>query len=164
MAKRKKKNSFKKYVGFIPLMLAIIVLGLMLLDVVKYTGVISNADKTFSGFEVMFGLTQKSEVLGVTIETEILSFSFLALLAAILPLCGGVVQLSNNKIMKLVAGVLSLAGAILLFIMPNFVVFATDSMAKLYSLTTSSVAIGAIIAGITACIETVVIGYELLSK
>lgn len=164
MAKRKRKNQINKFIVFVPLVLAIVVLGVMLLDVVKYTGALTKAESSFSGFEVVFGLTQKSEVLGATIQTEILSFSFVALLAVLLPLVAGVMQLSNNKLVKLGAAALSLVGAILLFIIPNFVVFATDGMAKLYGLATASVGIGAIIAGIVASLETIVIGYEILSK
>lgn len=164
MAKRKKKNSLNKMVVFIPLVLGVVILGMMLLDAVKFTGALTGAESSFSGFEVMFGLTEKTTMLGTTITTEILGFSLMAVVAAILPLVGAVMQLSNNKILKLVACALSLGGAVLLFIMPNFVVFASEGIGKLYSLATASVGIGAIIAGILASLETIVIGYELLSK
>lgn len=165
MAKKKRKNKgINKILSFIPIVLSIVVIGLMFLDVVKFTGKLLGSEITYSGFNVIFGLTEKSEVLGATIKTEILGFSILALIAVILPFVGACVQMSKNKLVKLIAFIVTIIGAVLIFIMPSFVVFATDVVASTHSVYTASLAVGGIIAGIVASIQALVIGYSLLQK
>lgn len=163
MAKRKKKNS-NSILSVVPLILSVIVMALMFLDVVKYTGKVLGTETFFKGFNVIFGLTEKTTLLGATIENKILSFSVLALVAVCLPMVAAVVQLSQNKILKLVGFILAAGGAVMLFIMPSFVVFANEVTGALYGAAVSSIAIGGIIAGIVASVEALIIGYTLLKK
>ena len=163
MAKKKRKKQ-NKILSYLSLALGVVVIGLMLLDVVKFTGKVFGTESAFSGFNVIFGYTKTAESFGIAVKTEILAFSFLALVAVLLPVIGGIIQLSQNKALKLVGAVCALGGAIMLFVMPSFVVFATDTIAAVYSAATASLAIGGIIAGIVASLEAVIIGYQLLTK
>lgn len=165
MAKRKKKNKgLNKVLSLLPLVLGVVVIALMLLDAVKYTGKILNTETSFSGFNVMFGLTEKAEVFGATVKTEVLGFSILATLAVLLPIIGAVVQTSNKKLVKLIGFVSALGGAILIFVMPSLVVFASEALSAVYANLNASLAIGGIIAGIVASIEAFVIGYTILYR
>ena len=162
MAKRKSMKT-PKWVKFIPVALAVVVVCMMFLTVVSYTGRLLGSKIEYTGWQTIFGYVEQTTVMGSTVKTKILGFSFLNLLAIILPIAGALLQLSKSKVLKLVGAICALAGTIMLFLMPNMIVFA-ENTASIYEAYTSALGVGAIIAGVVAGIETLVIGYEVIAK
>lgn len=162
MAKKGSKKA-PKWLTYVPVLLAVVVVAMMFLTVVKYTGKLLGSEITYSGWQTIFGYTEKTTAAGVTMKTEVLGFSFLNLLALLLPVVGAVLALSKNKVLKLVGAVCALAGTVMMFLMPNMIVFAENTEA-IYQAYTRVLGVGAIIAGVVSAIETLIIGYEVISK
>ncbi len=156
MAKKRKSAKMPNWLVFVPVLLAVVAVAMMFLVTVKYTGKLLGSEITYTGFETIFGYSEK---VGST-STQILGFSFLGLLTVLLPLVGAVLAVSKSKLLKLIGAVLSLAGTVLFFLMPNFVVFA-EGVETIYKAYTASLGVGAIIAGVVSALSTLVIGYEL---
>lgn len=159
----KKKSSKKSNMGLI-LSLVILALGvaafcMAFIASVKNSGAFTGTEhSSYTGFQVMFGYSEKvGEVIKV--ETQILNFSFMATLAFVLPLIGSVLSLIDNKIIRFVGTGLMVAGAVLLFLFPNFVipVEATE-------LFTRSLGIGAILGGVFAGLGGLVGLYNTVRK
>jgi len=157
MAKRGSKKA-PKWLVAVPILLAVVAVAMMFLTVVKYTGKTLQTEITYTGWQVIFGYSKK---VANNVSTQVLGFSFLGLLAILMPVVGAVLQISKNKIVKLIGAVCALAGTIMLFLMPNMIVFA-ENTGSLYSLYQSALGVGAIIAGVVAALETVVIAYEVV--
>ena len=100
-----------------------------------------DGEVAFSGLQVIFGHSE--ELIGKPIP--VLSFSFMALLAILLPLVGSFSVLFKNKVVRLVGGLIMLAGCVLCFMMPNFVVYAGK---YINTYANPALGIGAILAGI----------------
>lgn len=158
MAKRGSKKA-PKWLVVVPILLAVVAVAMMFLTVVKYTGKVLSTEITYTGWQVIFGHAEKAG----TVSAQVLGFSFLGLLAILLPVVGACLQVSKNKIVKLIGAVCALAGTIMLFLMPNMVVFA-ENMGTAYSLYQSALGVGAIIAGVVTALETIVIAYEVVVK
>lgn len=162
MAKKKKKNL--GLIKYLPLALTIVAIALVLfLEAVKFTGVRTGYESAFTGLQVLFGYTKEAGSV-VTIKTEYLAFSIMALIAVLLPVIGSILQLSKGKLFKLIGAVVCLAGTVLMFLIPNFVVFASAGMEALYSLLDAGLGIGAILGGIASGLATCAIVYQLIKK
>ena len=163
MAKKKSGN-----LGLI-LTVAVLVLGvaafcMAFLVGVKYVTSKGTVTNDFTGFQTMFGYTETTEGI-VSISTKVLKFSILATLAFVLPLIGAVVSLLKNNVAKLVGALLMIGGAVLMFLLPSFVVFATAEAGELLlAATTAKLGVGAIIGGICAALGGLVAGYSALRK
>ncbi len=87
-----------------------------------------DSQTSFSGLKVTFG----SEIVGLgSLANSRLPFSFLALLAYLLPIVGGVLMLVANKkslVLKICAVVLFLAATILLFLLPTYTKVVTETI------------------------------------
>ena len=116
-----------------------------LLQCVTFVDKILKTETSFTGFQIMFGYVEEIKA-GNTVITSIehLKFSFMALLAFGLPLIGGVLLLTKNKLINLIATICYVAGAVMLFILPTFVV----TEIYIADLFTSSLAVGAILSAI----------------
>lgn len=158
----KSKLDINKLVVFLPIVTVILTLVFMLFSGVRYYNADGSLLKSFSGFEIIFGTSEVVAKGGVTTTAPILNFSVLALLAALLPLCGALMQLISNKMVKLVALFISLVGIVFMFMLPSFVVFSTQALDTFYSYFVYHIGIGAILGGITLCIQSIIIGYEIL--
>ena len=169
MAKKKSGNNTGLILTIVILALGVAAFCMAFLVGVKYLGLNDEVAYEFTGFQTMFGYTEKTTALGVTLSSEYLAFSFMATLAFALPLVGALVSLSGNKIAKLVGALLMIAGAVLLFLLPNFVVLATADgnltvAAKLVDLCSgSTLGIGAILGGVFAGLGGLVSGYTALT-
>ncbi len=141
MAKSKKlKKSKANYLSYVKY--GAIALGLLGLIMTVLTFYNCGDAGSFSGIQTIFGYSE--EVLTATIP--ILQFSFLALLAVLLPVVGCFGVLFKNKIVKLVGVLLMLAGCVLCFIIPSLVVVAENLTAIIYA--NGSLGVGAVLAGI----------------
>ncbi len=156
MANKKKKNA-KSALGTYG------IFGVLLFTALTIAmGFVANVklgdNVSYTGFQVVFGYSEK---LG-PISSEILKFSFMALLAYLLPLAGFVLALIFNKgsmLINAIAILLFIGGGILLFLMPNFVVQSVDTGDILkYSLGAGAIvaAISSIIAGLILAAKTFV--------
>lgn len=173
----KKKSSKKSNMGLI-LSIVILALGvaafcMAFLTCVKYTAGGDTAAE-FTGFQTMFGHMEKGEFTGI--ETHYLAFSFMALLTFAMPLVGAVLSLVENKIVRFVGAGLMIAGAVLLFLLPSFAVFAStdglsvaDASATALAVTalknaTAGLGIGAILGGVFAGLGGLVGLYNTVRK
>ena len=136
MAKKKstKNLSYIKYGA-----IAFAVIGLIM---TVFTFVTYGDLGSYTGIQQIFGYSEKSGI----ITLNILSFSFMTLLAVILPLIGSISVLFKNKIFRIIGTVVMIAGCILTFLAPNFVVFASESAFTNYL--NPTIGIGAILAGV----------------
>ncbi len=148
MAKKKssKKGNMGQMLGLLALVLGVATVCMGFLVCVKTNGAYSGAEySTYTGFQVMFGYAKTETAFGATISTQVLNFSFMATLAFALPLIGSILCLIDNKILKFVGAGLMVAGAVLLFLLPNFVVPVSSTSGL-----TRSLGVGAIIGGCCA--------------
>lgn len=157
MAKKRSKST-PKYLVYIPVILAVVVVAFMFLTAVKYTGKITEkVTAEYSGWQTIFGYSEK--VAGESVA--VLKFSILGLLALLLPVAGAILQLSKSKLLKLIGAVCALGGTVMLFLLPNLIILADATKVALVS-SVASLGLGGIFAGIISAIETLVIGYTLI--
>ena len=156
------QSNKKTLVVVLPMVTIIVAIVMMLLSGVNYW---SGEDlyQSFSGFEVIFGLKEVASSSFVTTTSKILNFSIIAFLSLLFPFFGSILQFFSNRIIRSIALVLTLAGVVLMFMMPSFVVFSSESLALMYHEYSFTIGIGSIISGIVLCIQSVIIGYEILS-
>lgn len=155
MAKKKSKSiKISTILRVVGLVLGLGAVLFALLNCVKYTDKILETETFLTGFEVIFGSSEKV----LTKEVVYTSFSFMNLIAFILPLAGGILLLFKNKLLNFISLACFVVGAVLLFLVPSFVV-TEFFIAKLY---TSSLAVGAILAAITSILGAMVAGYVTL--
>ena len=135
-AKKSRKSSvsldliFK--VGIV--LFAVAAIAMLFLATVKYTTKDGDLIKEFTGFQQMFGHSVTDNSI-VTITTHYLGFNFLALLPLLFVVGGVVCAFVNNKIANFVGAGLLVLGAVMFFLMPNFV-----SLVDIESLTQASAA------------------------
>ena len=146
MAKKRKSSGTKKFLSYVKygaILFALVGIIMCAFAFVKY------GDSAFSGFQVIFGYTGKVDFLGaLTLNTKVLSFSIMAFLAVLLPLVGAFSIAFKNKIVRLVGALLMIAGCVLCFLVPNFIVYAKDIYATAASGIGASLGVGAILAGV----------------
>lgn len=139
----KKKSRKKNNIGLI-ITVVILALGVASFCMAFLTGVKFTSGETevgnFTGFQTMFGYMEKGDFTGL--ETHYLAFSFMAILAFALPLIGAVLSFLNNKIVKFVGAGLMIAGAVLLFLLPSFVVFASTEGLSAFDATATAAGVG----------------------
>lgn len=148
MAKKKSKNSVKIELSLV-LRIVALVLGVAavcfgFLQSVSYTGKLLGTETSLTGFEVMFG------------KEKYASFSFMTFVAFLLPLAGGVLMVFKNKLLNIIALVCFVVGAVLLFLVPNFVVLVENSLLGAY---TSKLAVGSILSAVASILGAGVAGY-----
>ena len=125
MAKKSKKEFvLNKYYPYIVFAVALACVGMMFLPGVE----IMLGDKSVAspmGWQVAFGYTVEAAA-GSSLKGEVMSFSFMALLAIILPVAGGVVPLLlKGKLGALVSVGCFAVGAVFAFMMVVFVMQTT---------------------------------------
>ncbi len=159
MAKRKSRsrssNKALSYIKYGAIILAIVGAIMACFAYVSYN------DYSFSGFQVIFGYTGKAGSY-VVLSKEILKFSFVALLAVLLPLVGSFSVISKNKIVKLIGAILMVAGCVLCFLVPNFMVFADNAVKTIFS--NGALGVGAILSGVFFALGAVCNVYAVIEK
>lgn len=161
MAKKKsrKKSNMGLILSIVILALGVAAFCMAFVVCVKNSGSISEAEySTYTGFQVMFGYSEKTGEF-IKVEAQVLNFSFMATLAFALPLIGSVLSLIDNKIIRFVGAGLMVAGAVLLFLFPNFVI-----PVKSTEVFTRSLGIGAILGGVFAGLGGLVGLYNTVRK
>ena len=148
--KRRKKDYLYSYGIFGVLLFTALTVGMAFVEnVVTSVPVIGTEIGSYTGFQIIFGYNVENT------ELAVLNFSIGALIAYLLPIAGFVLALIANKGSMLINGLallLFIAGAVMLFLMPNFVVTASGT-----SIFDRSLAIGAIIAAISSILAALVL-------
>ena len=161
MAKRKKmgKNKALAYIKYGAILLAIVGVCMAFLNyVVCKSG--DSVVNSFTGFQVMFGYTKKTSL----VDVRYLSFSFVAFIAVLLPFVGSFSVIFKNRLVRLIGAVLMLAGAVLCFLMPNFLVVADTAAGSGISVLTNTLGIGAILSGVFFALGAVCNIYAIIEK
>lgn len=159
MAKKKSKSSnLGLILKVVVLALGVAAFCMAFLKVATHTAdlLITEVETSYTGFKAMFGYSEPLE--GLNKEIEILKFSFMALLTFVLPLVGAGLSFVNNKIVKFVGAGLMIAGGVLMFFVPSFVIFASEASVEL------SLGIGAILGGVFSLLGGLVAGYAVLTN
>lgn len=159
MAKKKSKNNALSYIKYGAILLAIVGVIMTVLNFVKF-----GEEYGYTGIQVIFGYAKTTDLGITTATTEFLAFSPMALISVLLPLVGAFSVLSKNKIVRLIGALMMIAGTVLCFFMPNFVVFASEAQATAHSLFASSLGIGAILAGVMFGIGALCNLYAVVEK
>ena len=160
MAKKKKSNN-KSILKLVALVLGVGAVLLGLLKCVTFIDKLLETETSFTGFQIMFGYVEEIKAGNTVISTiEHLTFSFMALLAFVLPLAGGILTLPKNKILNFIAIGCFIVGAVLLFLLPSF------AITEMYvaKLCTSSLAIGAVLSAIASILGALVTAYITFTK
>ncbi len=148
--KRRKKDYLYSYGIFGVLLFTALTVGMAFVEnVVTSVPVIGTEIGSYTGFQIIFGYNVENT------ELAVLNFSIGALIAYLLPIAGFVLALIANKGSMLINGLallLFIAGAVMLFLMPNFVVTASGT-----SIFDRSLAVGAIIAAISSILAALVL-------
>lgn len=135
----------------------------------SYAALGSTTEVSYSGFQSMFGYSETTTVLGSEITTKYLGFSILSTLAFVMPLVGAVLSMTSNKTLRYVGAGLMIAGAVLMFFVPQFTVLAKvdgelTAAAAVLNGATRSLGVGAILGGVFAALGGLVAGYSVLKK
>lgn len=114
------KKNLKYYIpGAIALVFGIAAFCMMFLEAVKYTAdlLITETSYSYTGMQIAFGYKETMGSGALSVQTTILNFNFLALLAFLLPVIGGVLALvfKNGLITKIVTTACFVASAVFLF-------------------------------------------------
>ncbi len=150
MAKKiSQKVDLSAVLRIVALVMGAVALCFAFLAGVKFTGKLVGTEVTVTGFEAMFG------------KEDLLGFSFMTMIAFLLPVAGGVLIMFKSKLLNIIATACFLVGAIFLFIVPSFVVLVEGSLFSAY---TASLAVGTILAAIMSILATLVAGYVTFSK
>ena len=148
--KRRKKDYLYSYGIFGVLLFTALTVGMAFVEnVVTSVPVIGTEIGSYTGFQIIFGYNVENT------ELAVLNFSIGALIAYLLPIAGFVLALIANKGSMLINGLallLFIAGAVMLFLMPNFVVTASGT-----NIFDRSLAVGAIIAAISSILAALVL-------
>ncbi len=159
MAKKKSKSKTNAKTGkiilFVIFIFTVATLCTSLLTNVSYPAIIGD-DVTITGLDVVFGW--KTELLGKTIEIS--SFSAIGLLAYSLPVLGLITALlfNKSKFLSIIPLACFIASAVLLFLIPNFVVFGAEQVNQYVN---ASLGLGAIIAGALSSLNAVTLAGKI---
>ncbi len=159
MAKKKSKSKTNAKTGniilFVIFIFTVATLCMSLLTNVSYPAIIGD-DVTITGLDVVFGW--KTELLGKTIEIS--SFSVIGLLAYSLPVLGLITALlfNKSKFLSIIPLACFIASAVLLFLIPNFVVFGAEQVNQYVN---ASLGLGAIIAGALSSLNAVTLAGKI---
>ena len=138
------KKKTKKWVSFIKY--GAILFGILgaIMTVLAF---VNYGDVTFTGIQVIFGHAKTADLIVTQTSTQILAFSIFALLSIALPLVGSFSTLFKNKFIRLIGALMMITGAVLCFLIPNFIVFANELQQGIFEAIGGTIGIGAILAG-----------------
>ncbi|MDD6995517.1 MAG: hypothetical protein SPH68_08500 [Candidatus Borkfalkiaceae bacterium] len=168
MAKKmKKSNNLGLILSGAAVLFALAAVCMMFVKSIDYV-VGENVLVSFTGMQVAFGYSEKATILGSTLTTKILSFSFMNLLPYLLALAGGVLALLNalgkNKFLTNVISLgLFVAAAIFFFTAPAYVVTASEAV-NTYAKDGFTLAIGSILSGVFSAVSAFCLVAKILVK
>ena len=152
------KKNLKYYIpGAIALVFGIAAFCMMFLEAVKYTAdlLITETSYSYTGMQIAFGYKETMGSGALSVQTTILNFNFLALLAFLLPVIGGVLALvfKNGLITKIVTTACFVAGAVLIFSIVGYAGMGmSDAQTALVENLTPTLCAGPIVGGILSAL------------
>ncbi len=152
------KKNLKYYIpGAIALVFGIAAFCMMFLEAVKYTAdlLITETSYSYTGMQIAFGYKETMGSGALSVQTTILNFNFLALLAFLLPVIGGVLALvfKNGLITKIVTTACFVAGAVLIFSIVGYAGMGmSDSQKTLVENLAPTLCAGPIVGGILSAL------------
>lgn len=152
------KKNLKYYIpGAIALVFGIAAFCMMFLEAVKYTAdlLITETSYSYTGMQIAFGYKETMGSGALSVETTILNFNFLALLAFLLPVIGGVLALvfKNGLLTKIVTTACFVAGAVLIFSIVGYAGMGmSDAQKALVENLTPTLCAGPIVGGILSAL------------
>lgn len=152
------KKNLKYYIpGAIALVFGIAAFCMMFLEAVKYTAdlLITKTSYSYTGMQIAFGYKETMGSGALSVETTILNFNFLALLAFLLPVIGGVLALvfKNGLLTKIVTTACFVAGAVLIFSIVGYAGMGmSDAQKALVENLTPTLCAGPIVGGILSAL------------
>ena len=158
MVKNKSKKKFNKYSVALVFVLTLITVATLFLNSVCSESIVG-ARLEFSGLQIAFGYAENSGMISV----QILGFSIMAFLAYLLPIVGAILfwgVKGANKLLGLVSFVCFLASAVLMVLMPNFVILASTGNA----IEGLSLGIGAIIGACVSALNALIVVVKTFVK
>lgn len=172
MAKKKSKNAnLSLILKVVVLALGVAAFCMAFVASVKFSYTIlgNTTEVSYSGFQSMFGYSETTTAFGAEVTTKYLGFSIMSTLAFVMPLVGAVLSLTGNKVARWVGAGLMIAGAVLIFFVPQFTILAKvdgelTAAATVLNGATRSLGIGAILGGVFAALGGLVAGYSVLKK
>ena len=156
------KKNLKYYIpGAIALVFGIAAFCMMFLEAVKYTAdlLITETSYSYTGMQIAFGYKETMGSGALSVETTILNFNFLALLAFLLPVIGGVLALvfKNGLITKIVTTACFVVGAVFLFSTVGLATIGMEEFQQnIVAELTASLGIGPIIGAVLSILGAVV--------
>ena len=155
-----KKKSTKKSLGilsFIPFVLGIVAILALFLTCITVEG----AEGGYSGWQASFGYSETAAFISI----EILGFSLMNCIGFGLIACGVLFVLlgalgNGGKFTTLISTLTFIAGAVFMFLMPDFTVAITDSIIII----AWKLGIGAIIAGGASALAGLFSAFKLIKK
>ena len=167
MAKKKKGSNLGKILYAVAAVLGLVAVAMLFVravsvpDVETLVGTIET-DAGYTGFETVFGKSEE--------DVKILSFSFMALLPVLLAVAGIVLSAlqatskKGSKLFDLVIVACFVVAGVLYFIMPSFLVFADNIVAKALAEIDYTLGVGSIVAAISSIVAGVVVLAKTLLK
>lgn len=152
------KKNLKYYIpGAIALVFGIAAFCMMFLEAVKYTAdlLITETSYSYTGMQIAFGYKETMGSGALSVQTTILNFNFLALLAFLLPVIGGVLALvfKNGLLTKIVTTACFVAGAVLIFSIVGYAGMGmSDAQKALVENLTPTLCAGPIVGGILSAL------------
>lgn len=156
------KHGLKYYIpGGIALIFGIAAFCMMFLTAVSYSrdGVLVDTSYSYTGAQLAFGYTESIGEGAFEVSTTILNFNFMAFIAFLLPLVGGIlaVLFQNGLVTKIVTCACFVVGAVFLFSMVGFATIGMEEFQQaVVEELSASLGVGPIIGAILAILGGVV--------
>ena len=156
------KHGLKYYIpGGIALIFGIAAFCMMFLTAVSYSngGTIADVSYSYTGAQLAFGYTKTIGEGAFEVSTTILNFNFMAFIAFLLPLVGGILALlfQNGLVTKIVTCACFVVGAVFLFSMVGFATIGMEEFQQaVVEELSASLGVGPIIGAILAILGGVV--------
>ena len=156
------KHGLKYYIpGGIALLFGIAAFCMMFLTAVSYSrdGVLVDTSYSYTGAQLAFGYTESIGEGALEVSTTILNFNFMAFIAFLLPLVGGILALlfQNGLVTKIVTCACFAVGAAFLFSMVGFATIGMEEFQQaVVEELSASLGVGPIIGAILAILGGVV--------
>lgn len=156
------KHGLKYYIpGGIALLFGIAAFCMMFLTAVSYSrdGVLVDTSYSYTGAQLAFGYTESIGEGAFEVSTTILNFNFMAFIAFLLPLVGGIlaVLFQNGLVTKIVTCACFVVGAVFLFSMVGFATIGMEEFQQaVVEELSASLGVGPIVGAILAILGGVV--------
>lgn len=173
MAKKYRTNKIDAMLTFIAVLLGVVSLVMLFVPNI----LIKDSETSYTGFQIVFGYVHSYKILQQTVNTQVLTFSFMNFLTYVLVAVGIVFTVlsyisKGNKLAKLIATLSYLVAGVLFFFIIGFTMpvpvtvdipgFISASLATQEEIrATYMLGAGAIVSGVCSIISGLLSAYKL---